>query len=65
MNANFKISKTYSGEGIILNDQNAKGIIIKGGGHEKACGFTLKEEKIQEFKAFLKEETQDLSLIHI
>jgi single-stranded-DNA-specific exonuclease len=29
-----------------------KGIIIKGGGHEKACGFTLKEKKIQEFKIF-------------
>ncbi len=30
INSNFKISKTYSGEGIILNNQNAKGIIIKG-----------------------------------
>jgi len=39
-----------------------KGIIIKGGGHEKACGFTLKEEKIQEFKVFLKEETQDIEI---
>ncbi len=30
INSNFKISKTYSGEGIIINNQNAKGIIIKG-----------------------------------
>ena len=27
---NFKISKTYSGEGIVIKNQNAKGIIIKG-----------------------------------
>lgn len=26
----FKISKTYSGEGIVINNENAKGIIIKG-----------------------------------
>ena len=27
---NFNISKTYSGEGIVVNNDNAKGIIIKG-----------------------------------
>ena len=30
INSNLKISKTYSGEGIVINDQNAKGVIIKG-----------------------------------
>ena len=27
---NIKVSKTFSGEGIVVSDQNAKGIIIKG-----------------------------------
>ena len=27
---NINISKTYSGEGIVINNDNAKGIIIKG-----------------------------------
>ena len=30
INSSFKISKTYSGEAIVLNNQNAKGVIIKG-----------------------------------
>ena len=30
INSSFKISKSYSGEAIILNNQNAKGVIIKG-----------------------------------
>ena len=30
INSNFKVLKTYSGEGIILNNQNAKGVIVKG-----------------------------------
>ena len=29
-NQNIKISKTYSGEGIVVSNDNAKGIIIKG-----------------------------------
>ena len=41
---NFKdisLSKTYSGEGIIINDDQAKGIIFK--------GVDIKEKKIKEF----------------
>ena len=30
INQNFKISKTFSGEGIVLKNENAKGVIIKG-----------------------------------
>ena len=30
IDSSFNISKTYSGEGIVLNNQNAKGVIIKG-----------------------------------
>ena len=39
-----------------------KGIIIKGGGHAKACGFTLREDKIPEFKNYLYEETKNISI---
>lgn len=37
-----------------------KGIIIKGGGHAKACGFTLREDQIPEFKNYLYEETKNI-----
>ena len=39
-----------------------KGIIIKGGGHAKACGFTLREDQIPDFKAYLYEETKNISI---
>ena len=39
-----------------------KGIIIKGGGHAKACGFTLREDQIPEFKNYLYEETKNISI---
>ena len=48
--------------GLLMMRAAEKGIIIKGGGHAKACGFTLKEEKIEDFKSFLKEETQDIEI---
>ncbi len=48
--------------GQLMMRASQKGIIIKGGGHAKACGFTLKEEKIEDFKAFLKEETKDIEI---
>ena len=39
-----------------------KGIIMKGGGHAKACGFTLREDQIPEFKNYLYEETKNISI---
>ena len=39
-----------------------KGIIIKGGGHAKACGFTLREDQIPEFKNYLYAETKNISI---
>ncbi len=39
-----------------------KGIIIKGGGHAKACGFTLKEDKLEDFKNFLLKETNEITI---
>ena len=48
--------------GLLMMRAAEKGIIIKGGGHAKACGFTLKEENIEDFKSFLKEETQDIDI---
>ena len=48
--------------GLLMMRAAEKRIIIKGGGHAKACGFTLKEEKIEDFKSFLKEETQDIEI---
>ena len=55
-------SKGEKNIGQLMMKASEKGIIIKGGGHAKACGFTLKEEKIEDFKAFLKEETQDIEI---
>ena len=48
--------------GLLMMRAAEKEIIIKGGGHAKACGFTLKEENIEDFKSFLKEETQDIDI---
>ena len=48
--------------GLLMMRAAEKGIIIKGGGHAKACGFTLKEENIEDFKSFLKEETVDIEI---
>ena len=48
--------------GLLMMRAAEKGIIIKGGGHAKACGFTLKEENIEDFKSFLKEETLDIEI---
>ena len=48
--------------GQLMMSAAEKGIIIKGGGHAKACGFTLKEEKVQDFKNFLLRETKDIKI---
>ncbi len=59
------------GSGRSLGDKNIgklmmiaaeKGIIIKGGGHAKACGFTLKVEKVEDFKKFLINETNEIKI---
>ena len=39
--------------GTLMMEATEKGIIIKGGGHSKACGFTLDKESWQAFKLFL------------
>ena len=39
-----------------------QGIIIKGGGHAKACGFTLKKEKVNDFKNFLYGQTKNIEI---
>jgi len=38
--------------GTLMMEAAEKGIIIKGGGHSKACGFTLDKESWQAFKLF-------------
>tara|TARA_B100000965_G_scaffold112024_1_gene92479 strand:- start:30 stop:1718 length:1689 start_codon:yes stop_codon:yes gene_type:complete len=48
--------------GQLMMSAAEKGIIVKGGGHAKACGFTLKEEKVQDFKNFLLKETNDIKI---
>ncbi len=48
--------------GQLMMIASEKGIIIKGGGHAKACGFTLKEEKVEEFKKFLIKETNEIKI---
>ncbi len=48
INSSFKISKTYSGEAIVLNNQNAKGVIIKGIDNENSESLDfLKKSVIQ------------------
>jgi len=39
--------------GTLMMEAAEKGIIIKGGGHAKACGFTLEKKSWQAFKLFL------------
>ena len=48
--------------GQLMMIADEKGIIIKGGGHAKACGFTLREDQIPEFKNYLYEETKNISI---
>ena len=48
--------------GQLMMEASEKGILIKGGGHEKACGFTLLEEKVDKFKLFLNEKTKDIKI---
>ena len=48
--------------GQLMMNAAEKGIIIKGGGHAKACGFTLREDQIPDFKAYLYEETKNISI---
>ena len=48
--------------GQLMMAASEKGILIKGGGHAKACGFTLLEGKVDEFKLFLNEETKDIKI---
>ena len=43
---NISISKTYSGEGIVVSNQNAKGIIIKGVDTSNSEGLEILKENI-------------------
>ena len=44
---NISISKTYSGEGIVVSNQNAKGIIIKGVDNSNSEGFEILKKNIK------------------
>ena len=48
--------------GQLMMKASEKGIIIKGGGHAKACGFTLEIEKLNDFKNFLLQETDNIEI---
>ena len=48
IDSNFKISKTYSGEGIVLKNQNAKGIIIKGIDNDNNESLNFLKENISQ-----------------
>ena len=48
--------------GQLMMKASEKGIIIKGGGHAKACGFTLDIEKLNDFKNFLLQETDNIEI---
>ena len=50
--------------GLLMMQATEKGILIKGGGHHKACGFTLKKENVDDFKNFLIEETNNLEILN-
>ena len=50
--------------GLLMMQATEKGILIKGGGHNKACGFTLKKENVDDFKNFLIEETNNLEILN-
>ena len=56
-NQKFGVGSARSIEGIdlgnIIIQAKEKGILIKGGGHKMAAGFSIKEEKIEEFKDFI------------
>ena len=39
--------------GALMMEATEKGIILKGGGHTKACGFTLEKKSWNKFKLFL------------
>ena len=51
---NFNISKTYSGEGIVVNNDNAKGIIIKGvdSANKESLSFLKKNISKGDIKKF-------------
>ena len=50
--------------GLLMMQATEKGILNKGGGHHKACGFTLKKENVDDFKNFLIEETNNLEILN-
>ncbi len=50
--------------GLLMMQATEKGILIKGGGHSKACGFTLKKENVDDFKNFLIEQTNNLEILN-
>ncbi len=50
--------------GLLMMQATEKGILIKGGGHNKACGFTLKKENVDDFKNFLIEETNNMEILN-
>ena len=58
IDSSFNISKTYSGEGIVLNNQNAKGVIIKGLDNNNSESLDFLKESI------LKGSIQDINSGH-
>ena len=50
--------------GLLMMQATEKGILIKGGGPHKACGFTLKKENVDDFKNFLIEQTNNLEILN-
>ncbi len=46
--------------GLLMMNAVEKGILIKGGGHHKACGFTLRQENLNQFREYLLSETDSL-----
>ena len=50
--------------GLLMMQATQKGILVKGGGHHKACGFTLKKENVDTFKSFLIDQTKDIEILN-
>jgi single-stranded-DNA-specific exonuclease len=50
--------------GLLMMQATQKGILVKGGGHGKACGFTLKKENVDTFKSFLIDQTKDIEILN-
>ena len=50
--------------GLLMMQATQQGILVKGGGHHKACGFTLKKENVDTFKSFLIDQTKDIEILN-